>query len=72
MSDGKVAETPTERTRDCRIVITLCEGDFEASMKRKPASQAEFDRWCALAEKGLLNGHIDWGIVFGCATDAMD
>ena len=24
-----------------------------------------------LAEKGLLNGHIDWGILYECTCDAM-
>ncbi len=46
--------------KDHRIVIELCQGDFERSMGRKPRDQEEFDDWAALAEKGLQNGHIDW------------
>ena len=30
-----------------------------------------FDQWAALAEKGLLNGHIDWDILYECTCDAM-
>ncbi len=62
-ADGKI--------RDHRIVLTLCAGDFEASMHRKPRDQEEFDEWAGLAEKGLLNGHIDWGIIYDCTADAM-
>ncbi len=57
--------------KDHRIVIELCQGDFERSMARKPRDQNEFDDWAALTEKGLLNGHIDWDILYGCTCDAM-
>lgn len=57
--------------KDHRIVIELCEGDFEISMKRKPRDQEEFDEWAYLVEKGLLNGHIDWDILYECACDTM-
>jgi len=57
--------------KDYRIVIELAEGDFESSMGRKPKDQDEFDDWARLAEKGLLNGHIDWDILYECACDAM-
>jgi hypothetical protein len=60
------------KIKDYTIAITLCEGDFEQSMGRKPRDQDEFDEWARLAEKGLLNGHIDWGIVYECTKDAMD
>ena len=53
------------------IVLHLCPEEFELSMGRKPSSQAEFDRWSVLAEKGLLNGHIDWDILYECTCDAM-
>jgi len=49
----------------------LCPEEFELSMGRKPKSHAEFDQWAALAEKGLLNGHIDWDILYDCTCDAM-
>jgi hypothetical protein len=57
--------------KDYRIEIELCEGDFERSMGRKPRDQEEFDDWTRFAEKGLLNGHIDWDIVYECTRDAM-
>ncbi len=57
--------------KDHRIVIELSEGDFESSMGRKARDQEEFDDWAYLVEKGLLNGHIDWDIVYECACDAM-
>lgn len=57
--------------KDKHIVLTLCAGDFERSMGRKPRDQAEFDEWARLAEKGLLNGHIDWDILYECTCDAM-
>ena len=60
-----------EVIKDHEIVIPLCAGDFERSMGRKPKSQEEFDDWAVLAEKGLLNGHIDWDIIYECASDAM-
>jgi len=59
------------RIKDYRIVIELCEEEFERSMGRKPHDQDEFDAWAHLAEKGLLNGHIDWDIIYECAHDVM-
>ena len=56
---------------DYKITITLCEGDFERSMGRRPKDQEEFNCWARLAEKGLLNGHIDWDIIYECTKDAM-
>jgi len=40
-------------------------------MGREPENQDEFNTWAQLAEKGLLNGHIDWSIIYGCTKDAM-
>jgi len=60
------------RIKDHRIVIELCEAEFEMSMDRKPRDQKEFDDWARLAEKGLLNGHIDWGIIRECAREATE
>jgi hypothetical protein len=57
--------------KDYRIEIELCEGDFERSMGRKPRDQEEFEEWARLAQKGLLNGHIDWDILYECTRDAM-
>ena len=57
--------------KDYEIALTLCVGDFEQSMGRKPKSQGEFDEWARLLEKGLLNGHIDWDILYECTCDAM-
>lgn len=53
------------------ISITLTEGDFIESIGRSPMDPNEFKTWAELAEKGLLNGHIDWGIIYECARDAM-
>lgn len=57
--------------KDHTITILLCDGDFEQSMGRRPRNQDEFDQWAYLAEKGLLNGHIDWDIIYECTRDAM-
>lgn len=54
------------------IVFPLCEGDFEASMGRKPKGQDEFDEWAYLFEQDLRNGHIDWDIMYKCTRDAME
>ena len=32
--------------------------------------QDEFDELAPLSEKGLRNGHIDWGIIHECTTYA--
>jgi len=40
-------------------------------MGRKPKDQEEFEEWAELAEKGLLNGHIDWDIIYECTCNAM-
>jgi hypothetical protein len=53
------------------IRITLSLGDFIESMGREPKDRAEFNTWAELAEKGLLNGHIDWNIIYACTRDAM-
>jgi len=57
--------------KDYRIEIELCEGDFERSMGRKPRDQEEFDEWARFAEKGLMNGHIDWDILYECTCDTL-
>jgi len=60
-----------ERIKEHQITLTLCAEEFELSMGRKPKDQEEFDEWARLAEKGLLNGHIDWDILYECTCDAM-
>jgi hypothetical protein len=57
--------------REYTITLTLCDGDFEMSMGRKPRGEEEFEEWVYLCEKGLLNGHIDWDILYACAREAM-
>ncbi|MFH1110743.1 MAG: hypothetical protein V1790_16335 [Planctomycetota bacterium] len=57
--------------REYPITLTLCEGDFEMSMGRLPRDDEEFDEWAHLCEKGLLNGHIDWDILYECVKEAM-
>ena len=57
--------------REHTITLTLCEGDSEMSMGRTPRDDEEFDEWAHLCEKGLLNGHIDWDILYDCARAAL-
>ena len=52
------------------LILTL--DDFKVSMGREPKDVAEFEDWASLLEKGLLNGYIDWDILYECAQDAMD
>ena len=57
-------------SREHIISLTLCEGDFEVSMGRAPRDGWEFEEWAYLCEKGLLNGHIDWDVLYDCAKEA--
>ena len=57
--------------KEHKIEIYISVGDFEQAFGRKPTDENEFQEFCDYSEKGLLNGHIDWHIVFGCAKDAM-
>ena len=59
------------KIKEYQITLTFCPEEFELSMGRKPKNQEEFDEWARLAEKGLLNGHIDWDILYECTCDAM-
>ena len=52
-------------------LISLSAGDFELSMGRKPGDEDEFEKWALLVEKGLLNGHIDWDILYECTRDVI-
>ena len=70
VTEAKKHKQP-DRIRDRRIVLNLCVEEFEMSVGRKPKNQAEFDQWTELAEKGLLNGHIDWDILYECTCDAF-
>ena len=54
-----------------KIEIFISGGDFEQVFGRKPKDENEFQEFCSYCEKGLMNGHIDWDIVFNCAKDAM-
>ena len=58
-------------TYEHNITISLTDGDFVESMGRMPRDQQEFNTWARLAEKGLLNGHIDWSIIYECTKEAM-
>ena len=51
------------------ITHTLDQDDFFRSIGRYPNNEEEFDRWGALAERGLKQGHIDWDIIFQCTSD---
>ena len=57
--------------KDHQIIISLSAGVFELSIGRKPRDEDEFEKWALLLEKGLLNGHIDWDILYGCTRDAI-
>jgi len=61
----------SDETYEYTITITLSDGDFLESMGRMPKNQDEFVTWAELAEKGLMNGHIDWDIIYECTRDAM-
>jgi len=57
--------------KDYTITIILTHEDFRQSMGRRAKDQEEFDEWARMAEKGLLNGHIDWDIIYDCTRDAV-
>lgn len=57
--------------KDYRVTLSFLPGEFELSMGRSPRDQDEFDAWATLVEKGLLNGHVDWDILYQCACEAM-
>jgi hypothetical protein len=57
--------------KDYKVMLSFLPGEFELSMGRSPRDQDEFDAWAILVEKGLLNGHVDWDILYECACDAM-
>jgi len=57
--------------RDHTITIILTHEEFRQSMGRRAKDQEEFDEWARMAEKGLLNGHIDWDIIYDCTRDAV-
>ena len=68
-ADGHVNDFQT--IKDYKVILSFLPGEFELSMDRSPRDQDEFDAWARLAEKGLLNGHVDWDILYECACDAM-
>jgi hypothetical protein len=68
-ADGRVNDF--QGIKEYKVTLSLLPGEFELSMGRNPRDQDEFDAWARLAEKGLLNGHIDWDILYECACDAM-
>jgi len=61
----------SEPIKDYQVVIQLSVEDFEMSMGRKPVDQDEFDAWARLLRKGLVNGHIDWDMLYACTRDVM-
>ena len=58
------------KIRDCEIVLSLCPEEFEMSMGRKSKDQEEIYERARLADKGLLNGYIDWDLLYECTCDA--
>jgi len=61
----------SEEIKDYQIVIQLSVEDFKASMGRRPMDQREFDTWARLLREKLVNGHIDWHVVYTCTRDAL-
>jgi len=57
--------------KEYKIEFVISEEDFEHTFARKPKSVKEFEEFCYFCEKGLMNGHIDWDIIFSCAKEAM-
>ena len=55
-----VIEMAKQDVEKRQIVVTLFAIDFERSLGRKPADQAEFDRWVKKANLALFNGCLDW------------
>jgi hypothetical protein len=68
-ADGRVNDFQT--IKDYHVTLSFLPGEFELSMGRSPHGQDEFDAWATLVEKGLLNGHVDWDILYQCACEAM-
>jgi len=54
------------------IQVVISEEDFELGVGRRPRHQKEFLSFCCYCEKGLLNGHIDWDILFDCAREELE
>jgi hypothetical protein len=50
-----------------KIVFRINQQEFINAFGRAPTSQKEFAYFCAIARKGLSNGHIYWDIVFSAA-----
>lgn len=69
-------KTNNEKTQACGIrdyviTLTVAAEDFAMSTGRAPRNQDEFNTWGRLLEKGLCNGHLDWDILYECATEAL-
>lgn len=58
--------------KDYTVTLSFLPGEFEMSMGRSPRDQDEFDAWATLVEKALLNGHVDWDILYQCACEAVE
>ena len=53
-----------------KIIFEIGEGDFEASMGRKPKNHDELDKFVDLIRKGM-DAQLDWPILYQCTKDAM-
>ena len=69
-TDGRVNNF--QAIKDYEVRLSFLPGEFELSMGRSPQDQDEFDAWATLVEKGLLNGHVDWDILYQCACEALE
>jgi len=54
------------------IQLVISQEDFELAVGRKPRHEKEFLSFCGSCEKGLLDGHIDWNILFDCAREELE
>ena len=54
------------------VELILTAEDFERSMGREPEDDEEFDAWACKCEESLLDGSIDWDMVFEYARCALE
>ncbi len=57
--------------REHKIELFIDSIDFEQTFGRQPTDDTEFEWFCFYCQKGLMNGHINWDIVFQCAKEEM-
>lgn len=60
-----------EKFEDDKVEYLICVEEFENVFGRKPKDKDEWDNFCHYVKKGL-ESHIDWGIVYECAKEAIE